>query len=173
MAISTTLPEVKQDLAVLKSIMENQIALCERIKTVFTLKQKLLLEWQTEELSGTVELEEKLMSEMEHLESGRRDAVIKLADSLGLDGEVTLNELTELAGSPSDQQLLELGDELFKKARELSELNTSNAFLARNIVEYTALVLRLFTQESHKMNYDSRGSVQNEGIRRNILNTKV
>jgi len=174
MAISTTYLETREDVARLEEVLEDELALTNRLLDSMREKQLVLTTWRMDDLAATVGREEDLFSEFAELEEGRRHAIDELSQTLGgIDGDVTLAELIERLGLRPESRLARLGTLLTEASKELSEMNMSNALLARNMIEYISLVLRLFTHESDRTNYNASGAVKNEGLRRNILNRKV
>lgn len=174
MAISTTLPGVREEVARLESVLEDELALSEKLVDSLLEKQRVLTTWRTDDLAIAVGREENLFAEFADLEERRRQVIDELVEVLGdFEGEITLADLVERLGLKPESRIVALGALLTKVARELSELNMSNALLARNMIEYISLVLRLFTHESDRTNYNASGAVKNEGLRRSILNRKV
>ncbi|MCD6118555.1 flagellar export chaperone FlgN [bacterium] len=173
MGISRTLPGISEELVRLEDVLKKQLETVDRLRQILDEKQKLLLAWRTDLLDEIVLTEDEAFSVLDELERARIDITVEIAKLMEAEPDITLAQLIDFLGLPAEHPLTSLGARLLNGMDEVREMNSTNAFLAQNMVDYTSFVLRLFTQESDKTKYGADGTVESEGIRRSILDREA
>jgi hypothetical protein len=157
-----TSSELNSSILALASTLAAQRTAAAGLAETLRLKQRILVEHRLGELQACAEREQALASKLALLESQRSAQSLVLAEGLagpgGLPAALTLCELLEFLPAGEHTELLrETADSLQEELDELQGMNSVNCQLTQNLLDYTALVIRLLTQGTNHAAYSARG----------------
>ena len=157
-----TSSELNSSVLALASTLAAQRTAASGLVEVLRLKQRILVEHRLDELQACAEREQALASRLALLETQRCSQSQALAEALGGAGGLPVNTtLRELLGFLPDTEhtalLRETADSLQEELDELQGMNSVNCQLTQNLLDYTALVIRLLAQGNNHTAYSARG----------------
>ncbi|MFH2000191.1 MAG: flagellar protein FlgN [Planctomycetota bacterium] len=124
----------------LTQVMEAEIAVQERTLAKLEEQQKIIVEYTLDKLEENLRDLDKLRPEIRKLDKVRLDVKNRLADKMGLKGDVTLADITktiidETRHDPQGKCLAELRERLIHTAREVRNKSKQNMLLIRQSIE--------------------------------------
>lgn len=124
----------------LTQIMEAEIIVQERTLEKLNEQQKIIVEYTLDKLEENLRDLDQLRPEVKKLDDERLNLKDRLAGKMGLEGEVSLAEITRtiIHSSMNDAQakrLAELRETLIEKAREVRSKSKQNMLLIRHAIE--------------------------------------
>jgi flagellar biosynthesis/type III secretory pathway chaperone len=148
----------------LKAQLEKQLGLLQELMATSTSKQQALVKCRLDELQGLSEQEQTQAAQVAACEERRLVLLRQLQDEgkldprLSLEG-ITLSTLLELLPTSQQPELQRLAEKLASEAEALREINLQNEALTANLLDYTASVMRLLTQENGSGHYTATGVI--------------
>lgn len=126
----------KLNLNRLVSVLDEELALYRKLCNLSLQKKEAILKDNIELLTKIIGEERILIVEAERLESKRLSEVVKIAQELGLNGDVKLSDLRSFLDSEEFSPLEERANQLKAVLNELKEINETNRYLVESTLKY-------------------------------------
>lgn len=162
-------------------LLADELAAATALEAVMTDKQHALVTHQLDLLQALCEREQAAAQRMAQIDARRCDSSLGLARQLGIPAEgLTLKQLAVSLpgeGAPGGQEarewLLLLARSLSAKLHTLSRLNDDNRVLTNNLLDYTAMVMRLLALGPGGQSYSKSGRPTGLQPARAMLDNRV
>jgi len=161
--------------AQLSELIDSELAVLRELKPVLQLKQRALVENQVAVLHDLADQELRLGGRLSVLEEQRLATQRSLATELGdVRPEASVGEL--IASIPAGQDCFAL-QEGARKLREevvaVGQLNLDNGHLMQNLLDYTAMVIRLAARTESGEGYGRDGKISEGQAARALLDDRI
>jgi hypothetical protein len=166
---------LKQLLGLLR---DSRTLMRDELEPVLLAKQQALVANELGELLRLAEQEQRLAGQLAGLEAQRIAATADACRAHAINpdegAELRLSELLELLPASHERdELAEQAIELQLALVEVAWLNADNGCLTRNLLEYTAAVMKSVTGGNVKPNYGRDGKVQDGAPERAMLDDRI
>ena len=138
----------------LKSILDQELSIYQRLLGFAQEKKKMLLEKFSTELQGIVSQEEVLVQRLIDLEGERREVVAQIAGSVDATLDNAVEKLSEADGK-SDLWLI--GTKLRDVVNSIKTVNDENQKLLEQALELTQYSIKLITRVPGDVTYGPAG----------------
>lgn len=145
---------------------------------VLSEQQQALVANRLGELQPLADREQRLVGRLAALEAERIAATAEVCRAHAIDAEqgsaIQLSELLALLPDSAERAALADGAEgLLKELTVLAELNANNSHLTRNLLDYTALVIKCLTVGDAQPRYGRDGKVRAGAPERAMLDDRI
>lgn len=177
--LMTSSKENKQSISCLLELLDAQTALLrDEMAPLLKCKQRALVANDLSQLQELAEREQTIAGQLAALEAERILAVSELAQQCNINADdavgLSLGELVQLL--PDSEERIALAEHAAALKESLCELawaNEDNRHLTQNLLDYTAMVVRLVTQGEAQPGYTAAGKVADAAAERAILDDHI
>lgn len=139
--------------------LENEEKIYQKLLSLSEEKKKFIIEGKINEIDRILQIENSLILEINKLENEREEAVIKLANEMGLPREnLTVTYVCEVVKDPRCDSLKEITHRIGDVLAKLKEVNDVNGKLIQQSLEYIKFSINLITDslEPHDGIYEAK-----------------
>jgi flagellar biosynthesis/type III secretory pathway chaperone len=141
-------------------------------------QQQALIANRLADLQPLAEREQRLAGRLAALEAARIAATAEVCRAHAIDAEqgsaMQLSELLMLLPESAERgELAASADQLLQELAMLAELNANNGHLTRNLLDYTALVIKCLTVGDAQPRYGRDGKVRAGAPERAMLDDRI
>jgi flagellar biosynthesis/type III secretory pathway chaperone len=175
----TSLKDSSEIVSHLLELLDSQTAvLRDEMAPLLKRKQRALVANDLSQLQELADKEQAIAGQLAALESERIPAVTELAQQYNINADdaaaLSLGELVQLLPDGEARgKLAEHAAALKDSLCELAWANEDNRHLTQNLLDYTAMVVRLVTQGEAQPGYTAAGKVADGTAERAILDDHI
>lgn len=149
-----------QDLSKLVDILSGEVDLLRKLHSALKDEQDALVRGDTEGITGRVEAQIGIITELAALEEERRAAFRAMCPGEAPDSEIKLDTIIGLAGGEQAEHLESMKASMREVLKSLGEVNRQNDVLIRQSLSYVDRTLRALAGENAGSEvYNASGAV--------------
>lgn len=158
----------------LTDVLANEAELYREVLKISHEKTRIIVEGKVAELDGLNRQEQTLIFQIADLEEIREKIVVKFAEYYKKDAPtLTVSIIAGMLPQEKARQLQDVLAELSKLLKEIKEVNTLNAKLIKNSLEYIDFSVNLLTGVEASGNLYGNSGQTNDGRKKNFLDIKL
>ncbi len=149
------------DFKILIELLKEEYSIYRALMTELRAKQEAIVAGNVPVLRDIISNEQIIIQKTSSLSRKRNEQVRKIMNDNGLDGELTLIRIIELADATDRYQLITLRDQLKIEAENIQMVNKENRYLLNSSIDFIHGLVGVFLNNSQAPAgiYNTSGSV--------------
>ncbi len=142
-------PQTQPDFTRLIELLQEEFAIYGALLRELRTKQKAIVAGNVSGLRDIISSEQAIIRKTMNISRKRNEQVRDIMRGQGLDGELTLRSVIELAGPVDRYRLINLRDQLKLEVENIQLINKENRYLLNSSIDFIHGLVNIFLNNSH------------------------